>query len=326
MSYYNCERCLYKSDKYANIVRHITKKIICKRIPESYKYSDDQILILTILPKYENNVIIKDEDLNKYEKSSILYKNKEELLNIIKDVNKNGAKNCKFCNKTFTKTDDVKRHIVIDCFIKEINKKNINLSNHSNNINNSNNITNSNINNNNNNNNITNNFNVSLELKPPLSFYDDWDLSEFSKDKRLHYLFQKSVYTTFLEKILENKNNLNVIIEDINQETALIYKNDTDKYKEIKVEEIVSKTMEKLKENLLMMTQQCLDEKYDFQEDLLNCNVSKIKKKYTDYKYNNNIKKYVDESISGIYKKNKDDAIDTYTKIMKDTDFEKNGY
>ena len=125
---------------------------------------------------------------------------------------------------------------------------------------------------------------------------------------------------------MENKNNLNVIIEDINQETALIYKNDTDKYKEIKVEEIVSKTMEKLKENLLMMTQQCLDEKYDFQEDLLNCNVSKIKKKYTNYKYNNNIKKYVDESISGIYKKNKDDAIDTYTKIMKDIDFEKNGY
>lgn len=274
MSYYNCERCLYKTEKYANIVRHITKKIICKRIPESYKYSDDQILILTILPKYENNIIIKDVDLNKYEKSTILYKNKEELLEIIKDVNKNGLKSCNFCNKKFIKTDDVKRHIIIECFIEKLNKKNINLSNNSNNINNSNIITNSN----NNSNNVTNNININFELKPPLSFYDDWDLSEFSKDKRLHYLFQKSVYTTFLEKILENKNNLNVIIEDINQETALIYKDDIDKYKEIKVEEIVSKTMEKISENLLKMTQQCLDEKYDFQEDSLNHNVKKIKK------------------------------------------------
>jgi hypothetical protein len=320
---YDCYRCFYKTNQYANIIRHINKKKQCSKTIDSYKYSDDQILILSILPHYSNKVSIKDEEIKKYEKSNILHLNKEDLLNNIADINKNGIKKCKFCNKDFDKSDDLKKHILLNCFIEELNKKNQNnniniLNNNSHNIK-CNNITNSN-------NNFTNNININFEIKPPIPFYEEWDLSEFTINDKNHHIFQKSMYTTLLDKILENKSNLNVIIEDINQETALVYKDHIDKYKEIKIDDIVLKTMEKLKKHLIEMSEDCFNKCYNETFELaLEQNISNIKKKYSDYKFNNNnIKQHVNTSISQVYKKNKDNAIEKMNSIIKK--IEDNGY
>ena len=209
-SYYNCERCLYKTEKYTNIIRHVTKKFLCNKIQESYKYSDDQIFILSILPKNEkneNNLTIKNEDLKKYENSDILHKNKNDLLNIIKDVNKNGSKNCIFCNKKFIKTDDVKRHIIIDCFVKYFNKDDNDDKNKinylMNNLHKEKNLNTSNF--------ISKSINNNLKNIEIISFDREWDLSQISLESSIKIMFSIFMYTALLEEIFKNKLNINII-------------------------------------------------------------------------------------------------------------------
>jgi hypothetical protein len=207
---YRCERCFYKSDKYPSIIKHILVKKQCSKQIESYKYSDDQLLILSLLPHYDNKSSVNEDDLNKYEKTDVLFNNKLELINIVKNINKNNLKTCIFCNEEFKKIDDLRRHIILSCFFNDKNNKiQNNIINSNNTTINSNNVTNIT-------NNITNNINVKID--PPIPFSEDWDVSDISKNEKIFYLFQNSIYTSFLEKILQNKNNLNVIIENINNE------------------------------------------------------------------------------------------------------------
>jgi hypothetical protein len=320
---YRCERCFYKSDKYPSIIKHILIKKQCSKQIESYKYSDDQLLILSLLPHYDNKSSVNEDDLNKYEKTDVLFKNKLELINIVKNINKNNLKTCILCNEEFKKIDDLRRHIILSCFFNDKNNKIQNNMINSNNITtiNSNNVTNIT-------NNITNNINVKID--PPIPFSEDWDVSDISKNEKIFYLFQNSIYTSFLEKILQNKNNLNVIIENINNEYGLIYKDHIDKYKEIKTEDIVFQTMEKLRNIILKINDECIKDcvKNCFNEcfneklkESFNNNDLFIRKKYTDYRLNNNeIKNFVEQNISYIYTKNKDEAIEKL-KLL-----EKNGY
>ena len=58
------------------------------------------------------------------------------------------------------------------------------------------------------------------------------------------------MYTNLLIEILKNEINLNVII-DTDNDSGIVYKNDIDKYIKMKSEDIIDKTMLKLKEHLL---------------------------------------------------------------------------
>ena len=114
-------------------------------------------------------------------------------------------------------------------------------------------------NNNNSNNNITNNNitnNIYLNIKNPIPFDDNWNISNIdNKDK---IIFSKIMYTNLLTEILKNEINLNVIIDKDN-DSGIVYKNNIDKYIKMKSEDIIDKTMLKLKEHLLSINNDSCD-------------------------------------------------------------------
>jgi thiol-disulfide isomerase/thioredoxin len=98
------------------------KKYPCKKTNDSYLLSDDQILAISVLPNNEFNGI-KIEETSHLKNSNIMTKNKNELFNIFKSIEKtNQLSFCKFCNKEYKLNLDLKKHLVLDCFYNDLNK------------------------------------------------------------------------------------------------------------------------------------------------------------------------------------------------------------
>ena len=240
-SRYLCKKCMFTTDKFSGMQRHLTKKNLCKKNLESYNYSDDQLLILSLLPQcddYNENEKIKEE-LSYLTKSNTIYKKKDKLFCDINYIDKNKCKKCIYCNEDFEKILDLKKHLLMKCFYNELlkNKEEVdNINIHSvNNAEHSYNTTNTNSNNN-------NTTNIYLQIKSPIPFDSDWDLSNICNKDSL--VFSNYMYTSLLEEILKNEINLNVIIDKDN-ESGMVYKNDIDKYIEMKSKDIV--------DNILML-------------------------------------------------------------------------
>jgi hypothetical protein len=123
------------------------------------------------------------------------------------------------------------------------------------------------------------------------------------------------MYTNLLTEILKNEINLNVIIEKDN-DSGIVYKNDIDKYIKMKSEDIIDKTMLKLKEHLLLMNNESEDHCL---KDFLNMSKKVIEKKYEDYIENNdNLKDNVSNIIKNIYNTKKDDALEVSKTVLND--------
>ena len=74
---YQCKRCNYKTNRFSNLVKHLNIKKQCTRNLESYKYSNDQILILSLLPYFKNVHTIKDNDIKYLKDYNNIIKNKD---------------------------------------------------------------------------------------------------------------------------------------------------------------------------------------------------------------------------------------------------------
>ncbi len=115
------------------------------------------------------------------------------------------------------------------------------------------------------------------------------------------------MYTSLLREILKNEINLNVII-DKESNSGIVYKNNIDKYIQMKSKDIVENTMKKLNEQLLEInkdqnvSKNIFPEISDFARKMIN-------KKYIDYTKNNNIKEQVTDLISDIFDSKKDEAV-----------------
>ena len=294
-SSYECKKCTYKTERYCNIYKHLIKKKQCKKNIESFNYSDDQVLILSLLP-IENNDF-NEKKLEYLKNSDIIYKNKDKLLSMIEYVDKNKLKKCSYCNEDFSKICDLKNHILLSCFYNELNKNN-NISLTNNNCNNNNNN-----NNNNSNNNIINN--IFIEINNPVPFDDDWDISKISDDKKASLLISKIMYTGLLEEILKNEINLNIII-DKNNDLGMVYKNNIDQYIQMKSKDIVDNTMKKLQKHLLDINNDndttCLEECLKESKKIIN-------KKHSDYVRDSTIQKNVQQFISNMFDNKKNEAI-----------------
>ena len=300
---YNCKKCNYTCTLYNCIFNHLNKKKQCYKNLDAYKYSEDQLLILSILPYDKDNNIEKDiEYLNK---SDVIYKNKDKLFSMIDYINKNKTKKCVNCNKDFHKISDLKYHFITSCFYEDITKNtlpqnNISIDGDNNTMNN---ISNSN---NTNNTNITN---IYVEIKNPLPFDGDWDISKIDEKTKNNLLFSKIMYTGLLEEILKNEINLNIII-DKNNESGMVYINDIDQYIQMKSKDIVSNSMDKLRKHLLDINESsiCLD-------DCLLLSKKTIEKKHNDYIKYEKTKQSVDEYITQMLDKKKEDALKISSKI-----------
>ena len=312
-SLYICKKCEYKTSNYNDLKKHINIKKKCPKNIESINYSDDQLLILSLLPYIDNKHITNIDEVKHLNESTFLYKNKKELLNILDNIDKNKLKKCTFCEMTFNKIIDLRKHLLLNCFYEQLNKKK-NIDIEKNPIN-SNNIYNNSLNTVNtiNSNNINNN-NVNLlyfDIKTPVSFDENWDMSKI--DKKSNITCSNVMYTRLLKELLENENNLNVVIDNEN-ESGIVYKNNEDKYIQMKSNEIADTTMKKLKN--------CLNEineynKGEIMSEILTHSRRIIEKKHIDYMKDENTKNIVQKLICNIYQTKKKDALDILNNIQK---------
>jgi len=294
----------------------MSKKKQCNKILEAYQKSDDQLIILSLFTDVECGNI--NEEIEYLKDSSELHKNKDKLLNVIENVHKNKLKCCMYCSENFSKIADLKKHIVISCFFKELEKENKLKEESGDTINNDNSI-NTNCNNTSNvhgNHNIVNSNNVTniyLEIKTPVPFDEDWDISKINIEKLSNVLLSKIMFTGLLEEILKNEINLNVII-DKNNDSGMVYKNDLDKYIHMKSKDIVDNTMIKLKKHLTDIGHHKAKELY--LDEPLNMCVRIAEKKYDDYLKNAYINTGVKKLVTNMYDATKNDAINISKNVI----------
>ena len=79
---YICKKCDLKTINYCDIKKHLCNKNECSRNLFSYNYSDDQLLILTLLPYYDDKNIVEDEEIEHLKKSNDLYKDFRSLASL----------------------------------------------------------------------------------------------------------------------------------------------------------------------------------------------------------------------------------------------------
>jgi len=306
MSIYLCKRCEILNTKHFNdLKKHLNRKFQCKKNNNTMLYSNDQIMALTLIPINIKPSIIIDE-IEHLKDSNLLELNKNELFYELENIDKYTTKICKYCTKEFNTKLCLKKHIILDCFYNQLlkrNESNIQINN-SNNLN----INNSNINSNN----ITNNININVEVKAPIPFTNDWDVSKISERDRTSIYVSEYMYKKLLEEILKNELNLNVVI-DKNKKSGMVYKDDTNKYIQMKSKDIVDKTMEKLNSHLNQFIQNDNSTMKD-----INTHARRINnKKLIDYEKDDDIKNSVEKVICECYAERKNEAIKIAENVVK---------
>ena len=112
---YICKRCNYTSKRLGDLKKHLNKKIICTKTPKSYGYTDEELIILSLIPynndNQQNNVI------NISTKDTIII-DKQELFDIITNIELNKKKECEYCSKKFNTINNLKNHVLTNCRLK----------------------------------------------------------------------------------------------------------------------------------------------------------------------------------------------------------------
>jgi hypothetical protein len=231
--------------------------------------------------------------------------NNTKINNINSEINE-----CELCNRIFTRNSSLKRHQEKYC--KNINssihknKPNINISNNTNN------------NTNNTINNILNiNFNIDNKTKNIIPFDEDWDISKIDNETKQLLLMSSIKFTKTMEKILENDANLNILIEK-EKNLGIVYKNDTEKFKEMNINDIIDKSMTKLYKHLKQFYDEMKeDNEYKICSDYLDNEKTIIDNKYDEYQNNENTQKIVQNHLIDLYDKNKEKTLNNYKTILE---------
>ena len=309
--------------------RHLERKVKCARNIESIKYNDEEIYNLSMVI-HKNEKIDNDKPI------------KKDLL-------------CIYCNKSFTRLDNLKKHEKNICKLKnKNNEKNIdidknneinieendnekNIDNNKNTINIENNIKNidnklsmDNQTNIHNKTYIENQTNNIIILNPSLQPFDNqWSMEHIDKYISQVILLSENKYTNLLGEILKNKENLNVII-DKNSPYGLVYKNDNDMYVNMKVNEIIEQSMKKLYEQLnVFYANFATNDILKINKDIIEKEKRQIENKFNDYCNNkNDVKQIVENLLEDIYEKNKIQAVEIAEKMLtyKNSICDKIGY
>ena len=299
MSYYECKRCKYKTNTKTSMKRHLNRLKKCSKDLESYNYSDDEIMKLSlniVIPEIKNNL------------------------------------ECIYCNKVFTRSDNLNRHKEKYCKNKTLNQlpeENCHTNNIDNNIDKK--ESNVNIQNIEKQVNIDKQINVDKQINIDKQvnnyiiidnkqiqlkgFDDEWNIEHLDNYLKLLLLLSKTKYTDFLSEVLKNHDNLNVIL-DKESESGLFYKNNSDMYVKLTINEILNNSMRKIYEHIQKMYDEylCKDsnkslniEKHFLESIEKEKNISNTK--YDNYVNDNTLQKNVNDILIDIFNKNKDDAL-----------------
>tara|TARA_B110000037_G_C17091848_1_gene494342 strand:- start:1128 stop:1904 length:777 start_codon:yes stop_codon:yes gene_type:complete len=181
-------------------------------------------------------------------------------------------------------------------------------------------------------NNIINNFTINIDKIT--GFNEEWVVDNLKESQKNNLLVTNLMYTHLLKIILENEFNKNVIIENKNSTTGLIFKkiNNEKQYQEISIDEIINESMIKLHKQLSTIYDNFLstNENYDDDDTSFNEHISKQKnltnQKLNDFLNNKKIKNTVKDIVKKIYIDNKEDAILNQKIIIENKDTFENGY
>lgn len=304
MTYYKCRKCLYERKIFRDMKNHININKTCIKDLSCLNLSNDEILIMTLIPFINNQQNVNFNDIKNFKYT---YINKDLLFDELYNIDKTKQKVCKFCNTCFTKIQDLKTHIIMECFEKDMDRK----SNSKQKVQN---IENINIYNNCNieKNNITN---IIINIEKPVPFNEDWDISQMSELDKSHLMLSQLMYTHLLKEILKNNNNLNVII-DQEKGFGVVYQDDFQKYIKMEIKEIISNSMDKLKKNLLDINNELKNNVF-LDKYILDYKTKEINNKYNCYKNNEETQKKVNDCIADIFDKKKDDSLKIMSNITE---------
>jgi len=313
--YYQCKRCFYNTVKKTDMKRHLFKKIKCYRLVESYKIKDSEIEELSLKPVSENEI----KKINE-----LLCNNKNNFDNIedyISYIDTNNETKCIYCEKVFFRKYELKRHVLSSCKKKNnniltnsdpTNKSNVVINNNQQINNNNQQINNQQINNQQINNIQINVFNDNNIIN---SFDNEWDVTDIDLQKKILLFLADNKYSKTMEEILKNNKNLNILF-DKTSDTGLVYKNDTDKFINIKSDDIIISIIYKLYSHLINFYDEIKNN--DFIKDL-DIHKDKIEEKYTDFNncQSKNIKSYVKNILIDIFDKHKDKITEQFIEFDK---------
>lgn len=292
MSYYECKRCSFRSSQKIGMTRHLNKLNKCIKNIDSYKYSDEELYDLSLC-----------------------------IINNKKPISINNNYYCEDCDKFFSTKGNLVKHL------RKKNCKNVQEKEDKpevivtpvNNINNIQNINNTQINN------ITINQEIKIcnyyNIKLPIGFDDDWDLSNISLMNKLLLLCSSSKFSDLLKSILSNDENLNVILD--NDENGIVYKNDDEKYIIMKKEEILDKSFDKLYKQLHFVFDE-LKNSYDKSvtnyDKIIEDEKINVQKRYNDYKENSqNLNKRVKAFLCDIFQEKNQEAMAIMQDYLKNS-------
>jgi hypothetical protein len=221
---------------------------------------------------------------------------------------------CNYCNKTFSKYKDLEYHLFECIYVNNKTKKENSLS-IDNSINAPANIyTNCNVNNN------TININIELPEKSLVSFNDNWNIEHLDINTKTLLFMSTVKYTKTLEYILANDANKNVLLnKDTN--TGIIYKGA--EFEEMKIEDIIDKSVLKIYNNLKEMyneIQENNDVNFILDPNVINQNLKITENKFNEYNSNEKTKEVVSQIISSIYSQHKDTTEQKYKVISSRID------
>ena len=337
MSYYQCIRCNYIAKRNSDMKRHLERKIKCFRNINSFKINETEIYKQSLTLKKEplldnidnnsnhsSSSIIDNNCSNNtsYNTNNIFPTNNEanvdiNILEIQNTTTENGVQ-CEYCNKLFSEKYNLRKHQKRSCKgLKKIeldklnniggNKQDINNINNNLNIEKQVNISNQ----------TTNSGNIIIINQNNLEGFDDkWTTEHIDNYIRQMILLSDHKYTNLLDEILKNKSNLNVIMNN-DQNYGLVYKNKDDMYVNMKVREIIDKSIEKLYEQLnIFYTELVNNDIIKVNSDVIEHEKQIIDNKFKEFCTNNNVKSSVGHLLTKIYEKNNEEALNIAQKVI----------
>ena len=267
---------------------------------------------LNKINKCRKNNDVSDEEL--YNKSL----EKHEDLNICSNINNNSSNNsfnnfnnnfsnnystdinndnyiCTKCNKLFSNKGNLNKHIKLVC------QKNVgNITN----------IQNIGVQN------ITNKI-ININLNMIKGFDQDWDTTDIDHKKKGEILLSNSKFTKTLENILKNNINLNVVMNEEDDKTGMVYIDQKKNYELITKEEIIDCSMKKVYNHLKDFYNEIINNnKDDLSIKSLENELKIFEEKYRDFLNFEDAKNIVNNAFSKLYNKKKDEAESIYNNFI----------
>jgi hypothetical protein len=316
--------------------KHLNRVKKCPKKFESYKYTDDDIINLSLIKNDNINKILSTENNKKENITETVLKNNIKTFKTVDEIllhiSFNKDKICMFCNSEFSRITDLKRHVKNSCkkvsLNLEYNNKSYKIDNEPDKMNNASyknddesdkidniiNIENKNITNNNQS--ITNNITINVyndcNIKNNslvIPFEQKWDVSKINDAQKLILFLDDVKYSKTMEEILKNDKNINVIF-DKESNSGLIYKNEEEQFINMNTNEIIDNTMEKLYNHLTDFYNEMKGKGYMLSE--LKYHKEIVDKKYETYDKDKNTKDIVKNIFIDIFDKTKDKVIEKF--------------